>query len=133
MRTTNASDMDPVRWAERERCYGVDREELADLREANSEHLATRLTASEVNDEVGAYLRENGRSTARRIYNDTGIFLPDIRQSLARLVDLGVVERDGDIWEESTQTGHRFAAAYAWKNTPGKKKPRKRGHVKPKK
>ena len=115
------------KWTERERCYGVNRDVLSALRAANRSHLERRLPAAEVNKKVGAHLRKHGRSTARGIHNKTGIFIPDIRQALARLVDEGVVERDGDIWEKSTQTGHRFAAAYAWRKTPGPKTARGRG------
>ena len=117
-------------WVERKRCYGISRDELSALREENRDHLRDRLPAKEVNKRVGVYLRKNGRSTARGIYNETGIFIPDIRQALARLVDEGVVERDGDIWEKSTQTGHRYAAAYAWRKVPGPKIQRGRGKAK---
>lgn len=121
-----------VEWTSRNRCYGISRDELHRLRKANSRHLESRLPAVDVNKAVGAHLRKHGRSTARGIYNKTGIFMPDIRQALARLVDEGVVKRDGEIWEKSTQTGHRNAAAYVWRNKPGKKKRRGRGRDKKK-
>jgi predicted transcriptional regulator len=116
-----------IKWHERQRCYGIDRETLTDMREANRAHLESRLPAGEVNKHVGDHLKKHGRSTARCIGNKTGIFIPDIRQALARLVDMGHVERDGDIWEKSTQTGHRFAAAYVWKKKRGPKKSRQSG------
>ena len=76
-----------IKWHERSRCYGIDRETIDALREANKNHLEQRLPAGEVNERVGDHLREHGRSTARGIYNVTDIFIPDIRQALARLVD----------------------------------------------
>jgi len=119
-----------IKWHARTRCYGIDRETITNLRQTHKKCMRDRLPASEVNQLVGAHLRKHGRSTARSIGNACDIFIPDVRQSLARLVDLGVVERDGDIWETSTHTGHRNAAAYAWRKVPGPKTPRGRGRSK---
>jgi len=99
---------------EERRIYGLNRVELQALRKKCDRLMEERLSAGEVNEKVARYLQRKTRATARQISIAISVRLPDIRQSLARLIDLGVVERDGDLWEDSVVSGQREAAAYKW-------------------
>jgi predicted HTH transcriptional regulator len=94
--------------------YGLWPEEIAELRRRGQEMANARPSAAEMLEKVGKCMQRRKQATARQISKSTHIRIADVRQSLARLINAGVVVREGEIWEDSVQQGQRFAAAYKW-------------------
>lgn len=95
--------------------YGVNRAEMMQLRAEGASLLANREDAGVITAKVEAFFRRNGHSTARRVAGSLNLRIADARSAIARLVENETLIRDGDLWEKSTQTGHRYAAAYKLK------------------
>lgn len=96
------------------RLYGVDRAEMVRLRAQGAELLARRDDIGVIQEKVLRFFKRNGRSTARRVSGAMNLRLADSRSAIARLVVCGRLVRDGEVWEKSKTTGHRYAAAYKW-------------------
>lgn len=95
-----------------ETVFGVNRAEMMELRSQGAELLARREDLGVIQDKVLAFFERNGRSTARRVAGAMNLRIADSRSAIARLMDIGKLERDGDIWEKSVASGQRYAAAY---------------------
>jgi hypothetical protein len=94
--------------------YGVSRAEMTALRAQAQQLLDDRDSTENMQARVAKHLRNVERSTARKVSRSLSMRLADVRMAIARLIDNGKVERDGDLWEDSVVSGQRYAAAYKW-------------------
>lgn len=106
---------------DRGRIYGLDRLEVEAMRRKCDEIRAHQYSSGEVTGAVSKFLKGRDKATARQISVSVRIRIPDVRQAIGRLVELGKVERDGELWEDSVVSGQRFAAAYRWIGDDGTK------------
>jgi predicted transcriptional regulator len=89
--------------------------EMQQLRAISEDAIKSRDPAAVMMKKVEKHFKNVERTTIRKCARSTSLRLPDVRQMVARLIDFGVLERDGEIWEDSVQSGQRNAAAYRWK------------------
>lgn len=95
--------------------------EMQELRAYAHHIIETRDSASAMIAKVEKHFRNVKRTTVRKAARSLSMRLPDVRQMIARLIDLDVLERDGEIFEDSVQSGQRNAAAYRHKGAKGEK------------
>lgn len=93
--------------------YGLDWMEIQALRAKAQYALETRDPVSVMRAKIEKHFANVRRTTIRKCARSLSMGLADVRQIVARLIDAGILERDGEIWEDSVQSGQRYAAAYS--------------------
>ena len=97
------------------KAYGVDWMEMQRLRAIAQHEHDTRDPAAVMIAKVEKHFHGVKRTTVRKCARSLSMKMADVRQMIARLIDLDVLERDGVMWEDSVQSGQRDAAAYRWR------------------